>query len=180
MALTQQGAKPAKYGQKPPVGGKSPALGIPKKTQLFFLGHQRAEGAGKGSEIQWAESCKCFPALTSIWNGPCPQQILFARARFYTQREFGHWNRLSRSEPQAGWSSEAFGQSSQAHDGIFGVSCESQELYSIILAGPFQLRVFWDSFYAQLVPSPNLMYQVHSLLQHRLILGGINSFPIIS
>lgn len=150
MALTQQGAKPAKYGQKPPVGGKSPALGIPKKPQLFFLGHQRAERAGKGSDlkIQWIDSCKCFPALISIWNVSCTQEILVSRERFFTQREFGHWNRFPRSDPQAGWSSWALGQSSQAHDGIFGMSYEGQELYSMILAGPFQLRIFWDSVHS--------------------------------
>lgn len=115
-----------------------------KKTQLFFLEHQRAEGAGNGSDlkIQWKESCKCFPALTSIWSVSCIEQILFARKRFSTQREFGHWNRLPSSEPQAWGSSGAFGQSSQACEGIFGVSCERQEFYSMILVGPFLPRIF--------------------------------------
>lgn len=73
MALTQQGAKPAKYGQKPPVGGKSPALGIPTKTQLFFLGQKEL-----GRDLKFSEQSPA--SAFQLWH---PFGMGHARSKFY-------------------------------------------------------------------------------------------------
>ena len=69
------------------------------------------------------------------------------RRRFLTERVVGHWNRLPRAVVTAPNLSELKEHLDDAlsRDLVLGSPVRSRELDSMILLGPFQLEIFYDS-----------------------------------
>lgn len=71
------------------------------------------------------------------------------RKCFLTQQVTGNWDspptQGSGDDPKAVRAHKALGQHFQADDEILGVSVQGRELDLLILMGPFQLSLFYDS-----------------------------------
>jgi len=63
------------------------------------------------------------------------------RKRFFTERVLGQWNRLPRAVVMAPRLSEFM----ECLDDALSPIARSRELVSMILMGPFQLQIFFDS-----------------------------------
>lgn len=121
--------------------GEGSLFSLEKRSDLIvnfsiLMRGSRGVGTNLCSCDQWQDPRKWLKLSQGTFR-------LDIRKRVFTQSRVGLWNRLpwevSTASSLPGF--EAFGQHSQAQDGILGVSRTA----GLILMGPFQLSIFYDS-----------------------------------